>query len=216
MTADIAGGAYPAVINILLALAARQATGRGRHLDVAMADGLFTLAYWGLAAGFAEGRWPRPGKELVTGGSPRYGVYATASGRFLAVAAIEEKFWQAFCDIIDLPGALRDDAIDPAATRTAVAERVAKHGADEWALLLDGRDCCVSVVAALEDAVAGPMFAERRLFDRWVASSDGRRMPALPVPLDRSLLATPTIASVPRLDLAARPVWRPITGSTRA
>ena len=48
LIADIAGGAYPAVINILLALRIRDATGQGRRLDIAMADNLFPLMYWAL------------------------------------------------------------------------------------------------------------------------------------------------------------------------
>ena len=59
------------MINILLALQQRARTGAGCRLDVAMADNLFPLMYWALGNGFAAGRWPRPGGELVTGGSPR-------------------------------------------------------------------------------------------------------------------------------------------------
>jgi alpha-methylacyl-CoA racemase len=51
LAADIAGGSYPAVINILLALRQRERTGQGMHLDVAMCDGLFTLGYWALGNG---------------------------------------------------------------------------------------------------------------------------------------------------------------------
>ncbi|MEB0164451.1 CaiB/BaiF CoA-transferase family protein, partial [Glaciimonas sp. CA11.2] len=77
LVADIAGGAYPAVMNILLALQARAQSGLGCHLDIAMADNLFTFMYWGLGNGFSAGEWPKRGKELVTGGSARYQVYRT-------------------------------------------------------------------------------------------------------------------------------------------
>ena len=81
LAADIAGGAYPAVINVMLALRAREATGHGTHLDIAMRANLGTLAYWVQATHAASGAWPRPGGELVTGGSPRYRIYGTADGR---------------------------------------------------------------------------------------------------------------------------------------
>src|SRR5512145_351504 len=55
LVADIAGGAYPAVLNILLALEERRRTRRGRHLDVAMADNLFPFMFWTLGQGFAAG-----------------------------------------------------------------------------------------------------------------------------------------------------------------
>jgi alpha-methylacyl-CoA racemase len=72
LIADIGGGAYPAVMNILLALQNRIHTGSGCHLDISMADNLFPFTYWGLGNGWSAGQWPRPGKELVTGGTPRY------------------------------------------------------------------------------------------------------------------------------------------------
>ncbi len=80
---DIGGGSYPAVINILLALVERQQTGRGRHLDVSMSDNVFPFMYWALGSAFA-GRLPQPGQELVTGGSPRYRIYGSRDGRFVA------------------------------------------------------------------------------------------------------------------------------------
>jgi crotonobetainyl-CoA:carnitine CoA-transferase CaiB-like acyl-CoA transferase len=72
LIADIAGGSYPAVVNILLALRARETTGRGCHLDIAMTDNLFPFLYWAMGQGMATGQWPGNGSDLVTGGSPRY------------------------------------------------------------------------------------------------------------------------------------------------
>ena len=86
LLADIAGGAYPAVMNILLALIARARTGRGRHLDIAMTHGVLPFLYWGLAQGHAAGTWPVPSGDLLAGGSPRYNLYRTADSRYLAVA----------------------------------------------------------------------------------------------------------------------------------
>ncbi len=185
LAADIAGGAYPAVMNILLALQQRHVSGRGCQLDIAMTDNLFTLAYWGQAGGHA-GQWPRPGDELVTGGSPRYQIYATADGRYLAAAPIEERFWQVFCDRIGLPAAERDDGPDPHATRARVAELVAAKSAAAWQAAFADADVCVCIVATLEEAAADPAFRERGLFRRAVAGG-GETMPALPLPLDEGL-----------------------------
>jgi crotonobetainyl-CoA:carnitine CoA-transferase CaiB-like acyl-CoA transferase len=84
LVADIGGGTYPAVINILLALRERDRTGKGCKLDIAMADNLFAFMYWALGNGQAGGQWPAPGGDLVTGGSPRYNVYRTKDGKFVA------------------------------------------------------------------------------------------------------------------------------------
>jgi crotonobetainyl-CoA:carnitine CoA-transferase CaiB-like acyl-CoA transferase len=64
---DIAGGAWSAVMNILLALRAGDAEGQGCRLDIAVADHLFTLAWWGLGDGHAAGQWPRPASGFFTG-----------------------------------------------------------------------------------------------------------------------------------------------------
>jgi alpha-methylacyl-CoA racemase len=183
LIADIAGGSYPAVINILLALRARDATGRGCRLDVAMADNLFTFMYWALGNGLAAGAWPVSGGELVTGGSPRYRIYRTRDGRFLAAAPLEQKFWENFCDAIGLAPEWRDDARDPRGTGAAVAQCVAAETADAWRQRFSGRDVCCAVVAGVEEALADPHFAARGLFARQLAAG-GRTICALPVPID--------------------------------
>ena len=185
LIADIAGGTYPAMINILLALRERDATGRGRKLDIAMADNLFTFMYWALGNGLAAGHWPRPGGELVTGGSPRYQIYRTQDGRFLAAAPLEQKFWDNFCDAIGLAPEWRDDARDPLATRAAVASCIASRSAAAWRGALADKDVCCAVVASVEEALADAHFRARGLFAQQLAA-EGRTITALPVPVDRA------------------------------
>src|SRR5258708_18834096 len=86
LAADIAGGSYPAVINILLALRRRDQTGEGCHIDIAMAEQVLTFGFPALAELWLGGQGPTPGGGLLTGGSPRYRAYPTAGGRYLAVA----------------------------------------------------------------------------------------------------------------------------------
>ncbi|ARP92986.1 CaiB/BaiF CoA transferase family protein [Bordetella genomosp. 13] len=181
LTADIAGGAYPAMMNILLALRQREHSGSGCHLDISMADNLFTMMYWGLGNGWGHGEWPRPAGDMVTGGSSRYQVYETADGRYLAAAPLEEKFWRGFVDVIGLPQ-LADEP-DGEAVRQQVAAAVRRRTADQWMAAFEGRDTCVSVVASLEEAVRDPHFQARGIFEHEVANRDGQALPALPVPI---------------------------------
>lgn len=125
LIADIAGGSFPAVINILLALRLRDRTGKGQHIDVAMTDAMFTLAFWGLAMLEDSGAAPRPGAELFSGALPRYRLYPAACGRLVAVGALEDKFWIRFADLIELPKNLREDHVDPEATAREVARLIA-------------------------------------------------------------------------------------------
>jgi alpha-methylacyl-CoA racemase len=191
LIADIAGGAYPAVMNILLALQERGRTGRGRYIDVAMADNLFPFMYWGLGSGLSAGTWPGNSTDLVTGGTPRYRLYPTADGRMVAAAPIEQKFWDSFCDLIALDPGLRDDTRDPAATIVAVAAIIASKDAASWATRFAGQDCCCSVVATLEEATRDPQFEARGLFQHRITNEQGATLTALPVPIAGSFRSPP-------------------------
>lgn len=186
LVADIGGGAYPAVINILLALRYRDRSGEGCFVDVAMADNVYTFLFLGLSQGFGANTWPAPGRELLTGGSPRYRLYATADSRHVAVAALEDKFWRTFCELIALPEVLRDDTRDPAATARAIAQRLVAQPADHWAHVLGAAETCCTVVATLEEAVHSLHVQARGLFGREV-SIPGHVLPALPIPVAASL-----------------------------
>jgi alpha-methylacyl-CoA racemase len=183
LVADIGGGSFPAVMNILLALRQREATGEGCHLDIAMADAMFAVAWHALATGQATGRYPAPGEARLTGASPRYQLYPTRDGALVCCAALEQRFWLAFCAAIGLEPALIDDEPDPHATRAAVAGLIAARSADEWRPILAKADCCATIAASLEEAIRDPHFVARGLFDGRVAGSDGTAIAALPVPL---------------------------------
>ncbi len=156
LAADIAGGSYPAVVNILLALLQRNQTGEGTHLDIAMTDNMFMLMWWAIGQGLVAGQWPGNGDAQLTGGSPRYKIYATSDGKHVAVAALEQKFWDAFCGAIGLAETFRDDASDPAATTDAVRSLISEHDADHWRPILAQADCCCSIVRTLGRCHARP------------------------------------------------------------
>ena len=198
LVADIAGGTYPAVINILLALRERDRTGVGCKLDIAMADNVFTLMYWAIGNGLASGAWPRPGGDLVTGGSPRYNLYRTRDGGFLAAAPLEQKFWENFCALLEVPEALRDDERDPSATRDAVAQRVSARTAEELRALFEGHDVCCTIMTDLEHALRDPHFAARQVFSRTLAVP-GRTITALPVPVADAFRCDERQAGYPKL-----------------
>jgi alpha-methylacyl-CoA racemase len=187
LVADIAGGSFPAVINILLALRQRDLTGEGCRLDIAMTDAMFTFAWLALAEGFATGRFPGSQENMLTGGSPRYALHATADGKFLAVGALEEKFWRAFCHGIELPESLRDDRTNPAATRAAIAGIVRGKTAAEWQVILEPLDCCATIVSTLGEAVDDPQFRARGLLAATAADPSGATIPSAAVPIAPNL-----------------------------
>ncbi|HKS86985.1 MAG TPA: CoA transferase [Pseudolabrys sp.] len=187
LAADIAGGSFPAVINILLALRARDQTDSGCHIDIAMADAMFTFTWAALALGIATGKFPKPGEMWLTGGSPRYQIYPARDGKLVACGALEPKFWAAFTAAIRLPEELKDDARDPKATMAAVARLISEKSSDEWRPIFAAADCCATIVVPLEEAIEDPHFVERGLFSHQVAIASGKTIQALPLPIDPSL-----------------------------
>jgi crotonobetainyl-CoA:carnitine CoA-transferase CaiB-like acyl-CoA transferase len=183
LIADIAGGTYPALFNILLALLRRARTGEGAYLDIAMADNLFPFAYWALGEGQTTGLWPGSGDALVTGGSPRYRLYSTEDGRFAAVAAIEQKFWESFCNAICLDETLRDDTLDPSGTVARVGAIIGGKASGYWETVFAAADCCCTIVKTLAEATSDPHFQARGVFSARIQNMQGAEMPALPTPV---------------------------------
>jgi alpha-methylacyl-CoA racemase len=136
LLADVGGGSYPAVVNILLALFARERTGVGTHVTVALADALGPFAVWARAT-VAGGGEIDPRRGIFTGGSARYGVYRTRDGAWLAVGALEEHFWIAFCTLL---------AIATDADVATVAAAVALHDEAWFRARLDEIDTCAAIV----------------------------------------------------------------------
>lgn len=198
LIADIAGGTYPAVVNILLALRQRDRTGKGSKLDIAMVENLFTFLYWAIGNGEMEGRWPAPGGELVTGGSPRYQIYRTSDGKFVAAGPLEDKFWGNFLDAVEAPRELLEDSEDPAGVRAAIAAIIAAKSAAHWRTCFEGKDVCSVVVATLQEAMQDEHFRARGVFVNKL-ESNGLRINALPVPVAGDFRADATSETYPKL-----------------
>jgi crotonobetainyl-CoA:carnitine CoA-transferase CaiB-like acyl-CoA transferase len=191
LIADIAAGAYPAVLNILLALQERTRSGIGRYIDVAMTDNLFPFMYWAFGNGEAVGEWPGNHDNLVTGATARYNLYPTRDGKVVAAAPIEEKFWETFCEIIDLDEGLRDDGVDPAATLSRVRAIVASEDAETWGRRFAGRDCCCNIVTDLRAARNDPHFQQRGLFSHILSTRGCPSIAAIPLPVDPAYRLSP-------------------------
>jgi alpha-methylacyl-CoA racemase len=180
LTADIGAGAFPAVINILLALRGRRPGDEGCHLDVPMAGNLQTFALNELSAFIGTGSWPTTGAGVVHGSSPRYHLYRTADGRHLAAAPMEQHFWETFCDLIGLPADLWDDTDREQQVIEAVSEIISNHTAEHWRNALAGADTACAVVASFEEAYA----RRQRTSDLRLAEAA-----SLHIPVDEALTA---------------------------
>jgi crotonobetainyl-CoA:carnitine CoA-transferase CaiB-like acyl-CoA transferase len=164
---DLMGGTQAAVSGILAALLGAQRSGVGRFVDVSMSHEVLrhhVLATFTLKA---SGRNPVPGRDLLSGGAPCYGVYRTADGRHLAVGALELKFWQALCGAVDRPDwAARHWSLglvvgsdESMALRGALAACFAARPLADWVARFEGVDACVTPVLNLDEALAHPVFS---------------------------------------------------------
>jgi crotonobetainyl-CoA:carnitine CoA-transferase CaiB-like acyl-CoA transferase len=135
--ADIAGGSMQAMIGILLAIEARHKTGRGQRVDVSMTDGS-TVLLPVVRAG---------GSELLSGKYACYHVYAAADTSFVAVGALEAKFWGNLCREIGCEELVEQQfAADQLPVILTVAEIFITATAEEWFERIGDKDCCVTPV----------------------------------------------------------------------
>jgi crotonobetainyl-CoA:carnitine CoA-transferase CaiB-like acyl-CoA transferase len=161
--ADLLGGTAGAVKAILAALFAAARTGRGQHLDVAIAREVMAHAVLPLALLREQGRVPQVGQGRLTGAAACYGYYATADGRHVAVGALEPKFWQALCRKLEREdlSALHHtgDAAIEAHVREELRAAFAARPLAHWAALFADGQACVTPVLRLDEALAQPQFA---------------------------------------------------------
>jgi len=148
---DICAGMY-AAIGVLGALSRK--TRSAVYVDVPIVQALTSWLVIPVSAFVATGASPKAGQSLVFGSEPYYNLYRTADDKYVAVAAIEEQFWQNLLrelGLTELAG-LRSGKISE---RRMVARRLAQTFAsksrDEWGERLMGRDTCVTPVLSLED-----------------------------------------------------------------
>lgn len=161
--ADLAGGALWGATAILGALVGRARTGKGAHLDISMTEGALAL----LAAELGNqdcGATPTRGTETLNGGLACYSIYATKDGRYLAVGALEPKFWIALNTAIGRPPQVAELIGDQTKTRSELAAIFATKTGAEWKEILDKHDCCVELVLEPSELAAHPLHTAREVF----------------------------------------------------
>jgi crotonobetainyl-CoA:carnitine CoA-transferase CaiB-like acyl-CoA transferase len=162
--ADVSGGLWCAIA-ILGALRERDRTGHGAVLDIAMTDGALGFASTTLASALA-GLPVRRGDEVLSGGIAPYNTYATKDGGFVALGALEPKFWMGFSAAVGLEGSM--EALMPGphqvALKRKVADVIAGRTRAEWEAFAKDHDVCLEPVLRPEELGADPHLAARGVF----------------------------------------------------
>jgi len=161
---DYAGGKQAATA-ILAALLRRERTGTGAFIDVS----LFETALSWQSVALSVARRPveafHRGTDLLTGGAACYHLYRTADGRYVAMGAIEEKFWSAFCQAVGRPEWIERQAepLPQDSLIAAVQAMFALRPLAHWQKLLGHVDCCFETVLQHAEVAAHPQVVQRQL-----------------------------------------------------
>ena len=131
------GSAMTAALQITAALVTRERTGEGRALDISIHEAALPWAMFPRADEFPPAR---------------YNLYETADGEWLALGALEDKFWTAFCRRLGLPSTAGVDDV-----RAALRTRTRT----EWLAYFAGDDVCLTAVHAIADVTADPHVVAR-------------------------------------------------------
>ncbi|MGE8317859.1 MAG: CaiB/BaiF CoA transferase family protein [Comamonas sp.] len=191
LVGDYGGGGMLLALGVLAALLQVQRGGAGQVVDAAMAEGAAQLGavFWGLQG---TGRWNEArGSNLLDGGAPWYDTYETRDGKYMAVGAVESRFYAELVERLGLARAGLPGQHERAGwprLRAAFAEAFASRSRDEWAAVFADSDACVAPVLSFAEAPAHPHHQARGSFveiDGVVQPGPAPRFSATPSALPR-------------------------------
>jgi alpha-methylacyl-CoA racemase len=166
LVGDFGGGSLYLVVGVLAAVIESAKSGHGQVVDAAIVDGAAHMlsVFHGMMAG---GMWrDERGVNELDSGRPWYDVYRTADAQHVAVGPIEPKFYSEFLQLLGLDPA-ENDRTDPSnwpPIRERISAAFAQKSRDEWAVVFDGSDACVSPVLSLMEAPSHPHLQQRSAF----------------------------------------------------
>jgi len=185
--ADIAGGGMNAAIGILMALFARENTGKGQYIDISMTDGMVSFMPAALFLKRVTRRFPERGDSILSHRYACYNTYETADRRYISIGAVENRFWKKLCEFLGVPEYTplqydenrRQEIID--FMRTAFL----KKSLAQWERKLADLDACCEPIRNLSEVLKDPLFREREMVVE-VSGKDGKKITALGVPVKLS------------------------------
>lgn len=167
LVGDFGGGGMLLAVGVLAAMIEAAGSGQGQVVDAAMTDGAALLS--SMMYGFkAAGQWSNNrGENLLDGGAHFYDVYACADGRYLAVGAIEPKFYAELLERCGLDPEAFEPQMDPRRwpmLKLKLADVFRTRTREEWCEILEGTDACVAPVLDWDEAPRHPHNQARNTF----------------------------------------------------
>ena len=197
--ADIAGGGMNAAIGILLALLAREKTGKGQYIDISMTDGMVGFLPAALFFHQLTGQEPKRADGFLSHRYACYNTYETADGLCLSIGAVENRFWKKLCEVLEVPKYTELQYDDKHRREILEYMRTAfkKKTLAEWEAILGDHDICWGKVQSLSEVLDDPLFREREIILD-IDNQDGKSSKALGVPV--KLSETPGSVRTPPVD----------------
>jgi alpha-methylacyl-CoA racemase len=164
LVGDFGGGSMLLLVGVLAALLEARSSGRGQVVDAAMVDGTSLLMQmtWAFRG---QGHWADARESnLLDGGAPYYDTYTCADGRHVAVGALEPRFYAQLLDGLGLDRAslpAQGDVAGWPMLRARLTEAFATRPRDEWVVVFDGTEACVTPVLALGEVADHPHLKAR-------------------------------------------------------
>lgn len=167
LVGDYGGGGMLLALGITAALVETATSGLGQVVDAAMVDGTAQLmsAIYGLRA---KGAWSDAREDnMLDGGAPFYACYTCADGGYVAIAALEPKFYDVLVTRCSLGGPAFADQWDRStwpAMRQLLTDMFRTRTRDAWCEMLEGSDACFAPVLTMDEAIRHPHAMARRAF----------------------------------------------------
>lgn len=171
--ADIAGGSMNAAVGILLALYSREKTGVGQYIDISMTDGVIGLLSLPYFFSQLTGKAPQRSKDQLSHRYGCYNTYQTKDGRYLAIGAVELRFWKNLCEQLGLQEYIEfqyDETRKEEIIDTLRQVFKTKNLAD-WEAQLGSIDACFSPIKTMSEILEEPLFREREMVHTYQESS---------------------------------------------
>jgi crotonobetainyl-CoA:carnitine CoA-transferase CaiB-like acyl-CoA transferase len=174
--AGAGAGGMNAAMGVIASLLRRERTGKGQYIDAAILDGLVPYLTLSMCQFMHNGKQPRRGESLFSGGYAFWNVYRTKEGRYISLGCWEKKYWENFCRAVNREDLAREQHAPPPRQNEIIDEVRSIFMAktrDEWLEALDPSDICYAPVNSLKEALEHPQIRHRVLWFKEKHPEDG-------------------------------------------
>ncbi len=197
--ADIAGGTYPAFMNILLGIIKASKSGRGSYIDISMFENLIPLAWLGLGGYLYSGNSPKKNTLHLNGGIARYNIYKTKDKKYLALGALEDKFWQNFCEIIGAPAEVKNEEFNSDILINKIQNIVKKKSSLYWKKKFENQyNICCTPVGNISEFFNDEHIQKKELFKN-IIEIGKKNYPLIPTAVSKDLSRIKKKSKAPKL-----------------